>query len=244
VSRRGRSRTLRWLDRKLYANGFNWDAKLFRERILAEVRPEHTVLDLGSGAGIVEEMNFRGLVERVYGVDPDERVRMNTHLDEADIAFADSLPYPDGKFDVVYSANVLEHLPDPESAFAEVNRVLKPGGRFLAKTPNFWHYAPIIAYLTPMRFHQLASSREDGDLFPTLYRVNTAKRLRWCAVRAGLVVREIEFVEGLPGYLSFSVPTYLVGFVYERCVNNVPGFERFRCLLVGTFEKPASAVHA
>jgi len=34
-------------------------------------------LDLGAGAGIVSQMNFKGIASRVCGIDPDERVLSN-----------------------------------------------------------------------------------------------------------------------------------------------------------------------
>lgn len=50
---------------------------------------------------------------------------LDPHLQQADVM---SLPYEDQSFDVVMAAHVLEHLPDPQSALAEMVRVLKPGG--------------------------------------------------------------------------------------------------------------------
>ena len=144
-----------WLDRKFYSEfSNNWDDELFRSSILEVISSEHIVLDLGAGAGIVSQMNFRGLVERVYGVDPDERVSTNPHLDVGRVGWAEELPFEDELFDVVFCDNVLEHLDRPEAVFAEVCRVLKPGGVFLAKTPNKFHYVPAFARLTPHRFHQ------------------------------------------------------------------------------------------
>ena len=50
---------------------------------------------------------------------------LDPHLQQADVM---SLPYEDQSFDAVMAAHVLEHLPDPQRALAEMVRVLKPGG--------------------------------------------------------------------------------------------------------------------
>ena len=44
---------------------------------------------------------------------------------------ADKLPFPDGSFDLVFGHAVLHHLPDLGAAFAEFNRVLRPGGTLI-----------------------------------------------------------------------------------------------------------------
>lgn len=45
------------------------------------------------------------------------------------VADAETLPFPDAEFDIVYSWGVLHHTPDPARALAEVLRVLTPGGQ-------------------------------------------------------------------------------------------------------------------
>jgi len=64
------------------------------------------------------------------GIDP-ERV-----VDSA----GESLPFPDASFDIVYSANVLEHTDNPERVLSEALRVLRPGGLLHMEMPNFLSY--------------------------------------------------------------------------------------------------------
>ena len=49
-----------------------------------------------------------------------------------------SLTFDDDRFDVVTSSHVLEHVADPARAFAELYRVLKPGGRLIFSIPVPW----------------------------------------------------------------------------------------------------------
>lgn len=229
------------IDRTLYpAHGRNWDDQLFRERILSRIDRDSVVLDLGAGAGIVREMNFKGFARRVCGVDLDPRVETNPMLDEGKVADAGRIPYPDGTFDLAFADNVMEHLPDPAGALSEVWRVLKPGGAFLFKTPNKTHYMPTIARLTPHGFHRMVNrlrGRAAVDTFPTLYRANTLRAVRRLASETGFEVVGVDRIEGRPEYLRISWPTYLIGAAYERLVNSTQWFAMFRILLVAELRK-------
>ena len=48
------------------------------------------------------------------------------------------LPFPDASFDKVVAAEVLEHLPEDGRAFAELERVLRPGGKIAVTVPRFF----------------------------------------------------------------------------------------------------------
>ncbi len=81
------------MDAKFYpTSARNWDDSLFRDRIIMKLTPESTVLDLGAGAGIVSQMDFRGHAARICGVDLDSRVEQNPFLDEGRVA--DGRPFP------------------------------------------------------------------------------------------------------------------------------------------------------
>ena len=239
---RRRGKAVEWLDHKLYsAYGDNWDDARFRAAILPHLNSNVTLLDLGAGAGIVAAMNFKGVVGRVIGVDPDERVSENPYLDDARVGVGERLPCDDASVDVVIADNVLEHLDRPVEVFREIARVLKPDGYFLAKTPNKTHYMPLIARATPHRFHQTVNrwrGREAVDTFPTRYRVNTKRDVEACARAAGLSVESIDLIEGRPEYLRMNAITYLAGTAYERIVNASERLRRFRLVLIATLRKP------
>lgn len=108
---------------------------------LAALQPGETVLDLGSGAGVDAFVARRivGETGTVLGVDmtPEmvEKARANaTTLGYTNVAFRlgeiEAMPVADASIDVAISNCVLNLVPDKPRAFAEMARVLKPGGRF------------------------------------------------------------------------------------------------------------------
>lgn len=96
------------------------------------------VLDYGCGNGYVLQQFARHGAE-VHGIDLTDRAvalseaRFRARGLTGRFTRGDGLtiPYPDATFDVVTSMGVLHHIPDPRPVLAEINRVLKPGGRFV-----------------------------------------------------------------------------------------------------------------
>jgi len=105
----------------------------------AALRPGQTVLDLGSGAGLDAFVARRlvGPEGRVIGVDMTAemvaRARENARrqgLDNVEFRLGEieHLPVRSASVDVAISNCVLNLVPDKRRAFAEIHRVLKPGG--------------------------------------------------------------------------------------------------------------------
>ena len=96
------------------------------------------ILDVGTGTGFFAVL-LAEKGHRVEGIDLTpamlEEARRLAKQRNLDITFremdAQNLAYPDGTFDVVISRNLTWTLPDPERAYAEWFRVLKPGGVLL-----------------------------------------------------------------------------------------------------------------
>ena len=132
-----------------------------------------------------------------------DHLRSNASLDAALSADANILPFADGSFDVVTANMVVEHLRDPAAAFAEVRRVLAPGGVFIFVTPNRGDPVVFLASILLQRGvrSRLATSMEKRaaeDVFPTFYRANTPAAIGAHAATAGLEVRDLRLFSSFP----------------------------------------------
>lgn len=95
------------------------------------------VLDVGCGYGTLIE-RVRAAGHDCFGVEPDPAavvVAKKRGL-KVKLGVVEKLPYHGGSFDVVVLTEVIEHLPAPDKALAEINRVLKKGGLVIVTTPN------------------------------------------------------------------------------------------------------------
>lgn len=102
-------------------------------------KDSHRVLDFGCGmGGTLKDLpkRFEG-----HGADVEPKAvaacKANHGLENVVVSDGMRLPYDDGHFDAVLALDVLEHIDDPRPPVAEIRRVLKRGGVFIASVPAF-----------------------------------------------------------------------------------------------------------
>jgi len=123
----------------------DWYAENFGEDITnrwvveaASLSGKVDVLDIGCGTGTalrIAELTTSG---RLVGIDPFgrmiEHAKTATEIGSRikfQVAPAESLPFEDKSFDVVFMINVIHHLKDQDKGLAEAKRVLRPQGRLV-----------------------------------------------------------------------------------------------------------------
>lgn len=102
----------------------------------AGVRAGDSVLDVGAGTGVVSWLAQQIVGEEglVVALDPSrgmltEAVKLG--VENVSMGLGEALPFPDNTFDFVTMGFALRHVADLGAAFAEYQRVLKPGGKIL-----------------------------------------------------------------------------------------------------------------
>jgi ubiquinone/menaquinone biosynthesis C-methylase UbiE len=111
------------------------------------------LLEVGSGFGTNLAVWIKQFNVDAYGIEPggegfdqgyvaSRKLLTANGLDPNRVinATGESLPFADESFDIVYSANVLEHTAEPERVLAESVRVLRSGGLLHMEMPNYLSY--------------------------------------------------------------------------------------------------------
>jgi len=187
----------------------------FYGRIQSILKPTYTVVNLGAGRGawFFEDkcearrqlQDIKRVALRVIGLDIDPAVLTNPTTTENHVIKDNRFPLPDACADVIIADYVLEHVEDVPAFQAEIDRVLRYGGYFIARTPHKFQYESIAARLIKNRHHthflaKAQPNRKVEDVFPTAYRLNTCRAVQ----KAFLAYKNST-------YLYSNEPTYFFG---------------------------------
>ena len=115
-----------------------WSNRFYAILARRHARRGVRLLEIGSGLGhlvgqlegtfatVAADVNHWALVQ-------SKPVAPRTPLN---VASAEELPFADGTFGAIIIKHVVEHLPQPEKAVAELGRIMAPGGTLILATPN------------------------------------------------------------------------------------------------------------
>ena len=171
---------------------------------LGAFKPGARIADLGCGSGVFTDLlrergcDCVGLDLSPKLVEIGRRKYPGIEFIEGDV---EHLPFPDASFDGVLLSGLVHHLPDPSKCAAEVFRVLRPGGRFVAFDPNrmnpfMWVYRdrssplyspvgvtpnerPVLAWQVAATFEAAGFSAGTEYLSNLRYRYVASSRVRW-----------------------------------------------------------------
>lgn len=150
--------------------------RLLDDYLPPNVGASRRLLDVGCGTGtMLIHLKRYGCT---YGVDMDhEAVGFCKERDLHTVAqaTAENLPFEDGAFDLVTFLDVLEHIPDQDSALAEARRIIRPGGFLMVAVPAY-------------RF--LWGAQDEVSQHQRRY---TARQLKERITAAGLEVRRLTY---------------------------------------------------
>lgn len=215
--------------------------RMFEREVERYLRAEHILLDAGCGRTAPVLAKYQGKARRLIGVDlVDFDAVHGIELLKNDLA---SISLRSESVDIVMARSVMEHLSDPAAVYAELFRVVKPGGYVIFLTANLWDYASLVAKIVPNRFHPAIVARTEGraehDVFPVAYRTNTRRAVRKWARHAGFDVVSFRYLGQYPSYFMFNGFLFLLATAYEKLVSGIAALNFLQGWILVTFRKPA-----
>lgn len=118
--------------RALDAGALEWVVRARAQLFAGHIRPEHTVLEYGVGAG----WNLLGLqCRRRVGIDVQCFLAPGWESRGIEFFPTTASSMPGGDFDVILCHHALEHVESPAATLTELLRLAKPGGRLLLAVP-------------------------------------------------------------------------------------------------------------
>ena len=134
---------------------------------------------------------------------------------------------------------VVEHLADPVEQFCEINRVLKPGGRFLFHTPNTLGYPTVLAKLTPEKLKHkliyLLDGRKEEDVFDTHYSANNKSQITTLAKTTGFEVAKLKMIVS-DAVFALIPPIAIPELIYIRLLMTKP-LTAWRTTIIASLRK-------
>jgi ubiquinone/menaquinone biosynthesis C-methylase UbiE len=243
-----------WRLQKRMLPGSVWNQEVYGQLLTEQLllKPNARWLDAGCGCRILadglEQLEDLAVARAgcVVGMDPDKTgVAAHRNIEKRVCSFLDALPFRDHSFDLVTCNMVVEHLGDPLKCFAEIKRVLAPGGIVIFHTPNLRNYMVFLNHtlgrVLPrglvLRMIRAGEGRAAEEVFPTFYRMNSVKRVRTVAAELELVVEKEAFLPPPRPFFNFFLPAAFLQMLLTRALASLR-LQRYESTLLVVLRKP------
>ncbi|MDB5336757.1 MAG: wbbL 5, partial [Planctomycetaceae bacterium] len=153
------------------------------------------VLDVGCSSGRLGESIRQRQTAEVVGLELNSSVaeQARTRLDavlQTNIESTET-QFPDGRFDCVICADILEHLYEPLNCLKKIRRWLTPNGRLVASIPNIRHHSVVTSLLEGNWEYQSAGLLDNDHV-----RFFTKNEIEKLCDRSGFMIEQLQFVPG------------------------------------------------
>jgi ubiquinone/menaquinone biosynthesis C-methylase UbiE len=203
-------------------------------------------LDIGCGHQLFaawmadEERELASRAQEIIGIDLDATgIAKHKSLHLRVVGNLEKLPFPNNRFDVVTANMVIEHIEHPDIVLAEVFRVLRNGGTFIFHTPNRDSFQNAILRNLPqaikLKLALILEGRNEEDVFPTYYRLNSVKDIKSLSARYSFDVKEIDLFNSSAVTAALG-PLSIAELLFLRILEE-PMLENRRTNLVAVLSK-------
>lgn len=142
------------------------------ERVLIQLDLKGDILDFGAGTGnLTRRLQALGRFKSISAIDI---IQHSPQVDDSIKFLSGDLNYPTDipaqTFDIIVSAEVIEHLENPRAVAREWFRLLRPGGTLIFSTPNNESWRSLLALVLQGHFVLFGDSSYPAHITPLLRR--------------------------------------------------------------------------
>lgn len=202
----------------------------FCRRLKLEPGLRGEVLDIGCGGDLAGTMQALNDEMKVYdGVDPSPTVLNHPRLRRRWQGLFEAVDIPSNTYDLAVSSFVVEHIPEADSFFQTLRRVLKPGGVFWALTPQGHHpFCRCVRLVEWLKLKKTIAERQEGvNSYPAYYRLNRRNDIVRSASKAGFTSLDMVFIPSIHWDTYFPRPLRFLPHLHDR----VTGLRRKKSML-------------
>lgn len=224
-----------------------WEGQfaLIDEMIAPYKRQDGVILDIGCGYGR-NAGRFATGMSRYIGLNIDEEELGAARGNNPDPRFEfmvgnamDMQGVADQSIDIALLIFVLEHIESPARLFAELERVLKPGGGVFFLAPNLINVTSLFIRATPDRVRlwikKRITGKDEPPDYPIYYRCNTVAAMDRMAARFGMKRDRVVMLSSI-GYLFRFPGFYHLHRLADR-VSGLRGLRAFRQFIFAVYQK-------